>query len=70
MENMYTNTSKIDTTNTVINLLKINSGINENTHKTEMEQNYYQFEQKYYNQTDKPWVPQYQQYYLKQIFKT
>jgi hypothetical protein len=33
MENMYNNIPKIDTTNTTINLLKINSGINKNTHK-------------------------------------
>jgi hypothetical protein len=59
MEIMYTNITKIDTTNTIVNKLKINSGFNENTQneivhilKTVMEQNNFQFEKKYYKQSD------------------
>jgi Tfp pilus assembly pilus retraction ATPase PilT len=58
-ENMYTNIPRIEATDIITNTLKINSGINENSQKeimhilkTIMEQNYFQFEQKYYKQTD------------------
>jgi hypothetical protein len=71
-ENMYTNIPKIETTDIITSILKIN----ENSQKeiirileTVMEQNYFQSEQKYYKQMDKLWVLQYQQYWLKHIFK-
>jgi hypothetical protein len=52
---MYTNISKTETTDIITNILTINSGIKANSQKeiihileTVMEQNYSQFEHKYY----------------------
>jgi hypothetical protein len=51
---MYTNIPKIDIRDIIANILKINSGINETIHilKTVKERNHFQFEQKYYEQTN------------------
>jgi hypothetical protein len=55
MENMHTNIPKIETTDTITRIPKINLGINEDSQKvithileTVIEQNYFQFEEKYY----------------------
>jgi hypothetical protein len=59
--NLYTITPEIDITNIIINILKINSGIDEDIQneivdlhvlEAAMEQNDFQFEQKYYKQTE------------------
>jgi hypothetical protein len=56
---MYTNIPRTEATNIIANILKINSSINDNSQKEVihileivMEQNYFQFEQKFYKQTD------------------
>jgi hypothetical protein len=56
---MYINVPRIETTDMITNMLKINVGINKNSqqeiiHILEkiMEQNYFHFKQKYYKQTD------------------
>jgi hypothetical protein len=56
---MYTNTPKLHTINIMTNILNLNTEINKNsqkeiTHilKTVIEQNYFQFNQQYYKQTE------------------
>jgi hypothetical protein len=59
IENMYTNIPKNDTINIINNILESNSKITMNIQKeilhilqTVIEQNYFQFDQQYYKQTD------------------
>jgi hypothetical protein len=59
IENMYTNTPKRDAINIINNILESNPEINMNTWKEILhilqivkEQNYFQFDQQYYKQTD------------------
>jgi hypothetical protein len=56
---MYTNIPRTESTNIIANILKRNSSISDNSQKevihileTTMEQNYFQFEKKFYKQTD------------------
>jgi hypothetical protein len=56
---MYTNIPRAETTNIIHNILKTNQNINDDNQKeiihtldTIMEQNYFQFQQKYFKQTE------------------
>jgi hypothetical protein len=56
---MYTNIPRTETTNIIHNILKTNQNINDNNQKeiiytldTIMEQRYFQFQQKYFKQTE------------------
>jgi hypothetical protein len=57
IENIYTNIPRTEATNIIATILKTNSSINNNNNSLKeiihiMEQNYFQFEQKFYKQTD------------------